>query len=118
MKMSVDAFGRVLKRFKGGGERGPPGLGYKLTSDGHFDVDNKKLCNLADPSHAGDAVNLKILKTLIESEIKDIFKITTSLREEIDNLLLDLKKHRSEIDENVTRLYIEIQNARSKEDSS
>ena len=37
------------------------------------------------------------------------------MREEIDNLVLDLKKHRREIDENVTRLYIEIQKARSKQ---
>ena len=100
--MSVDAFGRTLKRSKG--ERGPPGVGYKLTSDGHYDIENRKLCNLADPSQSGDAVNLKILKTLIESEIKDVFQITSSLREEIDNLTFEIKKHRLEIDENIRKL--------------
>ena len=104
--MSVDAFGRTLKRSKE--ERGPPGVGYKLTSDGHYDIENRKLCNLADPSQSGDTVNLKILKLLNESEIKDVFQITSSLREEIDNLTIDIKKHRLEIDENIEKLYFTI----------
>ena len=38
--MSVDAFGRTLKRPLAG-ERGPPGIGYKSTANGHYDVDSK-----------------------------------------------------------------------------
>ena len=36
--MSVDAFGRASKRSKIG-ERGPPGEGYKLTSQEDYDLE-------------------------------------------------------------------------------
>ena len=54
--MSVKAFGRELRK-KSAGERGPPGVGYKLTSDGYYYC--RKLCNIEDPSEYEDAVNLK-----------------------------------------------------------
>ena len=31
------------------GEKGDPGIGYKLTSDGNDDLQNKKVCNLDTP---------------------------------------------------------------------
>ena len=115
--MSVDAFGCTLKR-PVAGERGPPGIGYKLTADGHYDVDSKKLCNLADPTESSDAVNLNVLRnleSLISSEIGDISKIIRGLREEINNLELEIKKQRSEIDDNFINLHFQIENAKSKE---
>ncbi|XP_015123443.1 uncharacterized protein LOC107045636 [Diachasma alloeum] len=30
------------------GSRRPPGEGFKVTSDGHYDMDHRRLCNLAD----------------------------------------------------------------------
>lgn len=111
--MSVDAFGRTLKR-SATGERGPPGIGYKLTSDGHFDAENKKLCNLADPTQPSDGVNLNILKTLVESEIKDTLQIVSRLREDLDNLEVKVKEHRRDVDENVTKLYFMIQENNEK----
>ena len=38
------------------GQRGPPGVGFKLTSDGNYDADNKKLTNLAEGENNSDAV--------------------------------------------------------------
>ena len=120
--MSVDAFGRTLKDSKV--VRGPSGVGYKLTSEGDYDLDYKKLCNVADPSESGDAINLKFLiKSLGEisktvSEIKDqIDNLNKDLkihRSEIDNLNKDLKIHRSEIDENVITLGLRIQEINEK----
>ena len=55
--MRVNAFGRTMRK-KYAGDRGPSGVGYKLTSDGHYDAENEKLCNIADPSESKDAVNL------------------------------------------------------------
>ena len=57
--------GQLESEVKGGkGEKGDPGLpgiGFKLTDDGNFDIDEKRLTDVAD-SIDGDAVNLKVLK--------------------------------------------------------
>ena len=44
------------------GPPGPSGIGYKLTADGNFDMDEKRLTNLADSINDNDAVSLKVLK--------------------------------------------------------
>ena len=44
------------------GPPGPSGVGYKLTSDGNFDIDTKRLTNLAESVDDNDAVSLKVLK--------------------------------------------------------
>ena len=36
--ISVDVFERKLEQRSGGGSRGPPGVGYKLTTDGQYDA--------------------------------------------------------------------------------
>ena len=43
------------------GQRGPPGVGFKLTSDGNYDVDNKKLTNVATPTTNADAATKKYI---------------------------------------------------------
>ena len=49
-------------------ERGPPGpkgdagVGYELTSNGNYDIDGKRLTDVADSIGDNDAVNLKVLK--------------------------------------------------------
>ena len=41
------------------GEPGLPGIGFNLTDDGNFDIDNKRLTDVADPVHDGDAATKK-----------------------------------------------------------
>ena len=48
-----------------GGQRGLPGIGYKLTSDGDYDIQNKKLTNVK----LGDADNDVMVKKQIENYI-------------------------------------------------
>ena len=43
------------------GQRGPPGIGFKLTSDGNYDIDNKKLTNVATPTTNADAATKKYI---------------------------------------------------------
>ena len=43
------------------GQRGPPGVGFKLTSDGNYDIDNKKLTNVATPTTNADAATKKYI---------------------------------------------------------
>ena len=40
----------------GKGPRGATGAGFKLTSDGNYDLENKKLTNVADAAKQDDAV--------------------------------------------------------------
>ena len=47
---------------------GLPGIGFKLTDDGDFDIDRKRLTNLADSTDDSDAVNLKVLKEHTNSQ--------------------------------------------------
>lgn len=112
--MSLDAFGRALTRFNGG-QRGPRGEGYKLLPDGHFDLDNRKLCNLADPTHPSDAVTLRILNSLTDNLTIQLQKIITQrLREYVDQSIDNLEKwYIAEID----RLSIDIQKIKSELDT-
>ena len=53
------------------GPKGQPGVGYKLTPDGNYNIDGKRLTNVGEPTGDGDAttkliLNLKTLKKLIK----------------------------------------------------
>lgn len=87
--MSVDVFGRQLNQAEG--VRGPPGIGYKITKDGQYDLENKRLCNLAQPINFNDAVNLETLQNKIEAEVQRVLK---PLRKKVKNLtdIFDLQK--------------------------
>lgn len=58
--MSVDKFGRRSNRKRP--ERGPKGDGFKLTPEGDYDIQNKRLRFLDDPVDSQDGVNLKTLQ--------------------------------------------------------
>lgn len=92
----MDVFGHKLGEIKG--SRGPPGVGYKLTTEGHYDLDNKKLCNVAAPSEPNDAVNLETLSRMIKMEIRSLYEITARLRSEIDDLNAIINADRHEVD--------------------
>ena len=36
--------------------RGPPGVGFKLTQDGNYDMENKKLTKVAEGTDNSDAI--------------------------------------------------------------
>ena len=38
-------------------QRGLPGVGFKLTDDGNYDIDGKRLTNAAAPVDGNDAAN-------------------------------------------------------------
>ena len=94
--MSVDVFGRNLKR--AGGSRGPPGVGFKVTSSGQYDIDNNRLCNIAEPKHSGDSVNLDTLQLIVRMEITSLHEVIAKLRKDIDNLDLIVQADRDAID--------------------
>ena len=97
--MSVDIFGRVLKEAKG--VQGPPGIGFELTAEGHYNANYKKLRNLADPVQPNDAVNLNTLKRLIAAEFKTV---RTALQKDSDDLKLALKNNLLDICEEIEKM--------------
>jgi hypothetical protein len=42
-------------------EKGDPGIGFKLTHDNNYDMDNKRLVNIGEPKEHKDAVNKEYL---------------------------------------------------------
>ena len=51
------------------GLRGSPGVGFSLTSDGNYDMKNKKLKNVGEGVESSDAVTKHQLETEINSKI-------------------------------------------------
>lgn len=76
--MSVDIFGRQWMN-KQEIHKGSPGIGFDLTVNADFDINNKRLCNVHDPIESNDAVTLSFLeekldefgKSLIDELIKN-----------------------------------------------
>lgn len=104
--MSVDVFGRTLKKIEV--TRGPRGIGYKLTENGHFDAEGKRLCNLSVPLEPNDSVDLQTLKNLIGSEVKSLYDITKRLQSDVDDLNTLLNSYKSEIKDAVQKKVAEL----------
>ena len=101
--MSVNVFGHSLSD-KNSTSRGPPGIGFKLTGDGQFDIEGKRICNLTAPQELNDAVNLDTLKRTIQIEIRDRVEISSRLRSDLDNLSLILEAFRKETNEKLAQI--------------
>lgn len=95
--MSIDIFGRQSKKLVQS-VRGPPGDGFKRTSDGHYDINNKRLCNIADSLELTDATSVKTTREIVKEEVRILYEITKSLRNEIDDSLLIANSLRSEFE--------------------
>ena len=83
--MSIDVFGRHSIRARIVG-RGPPGIGFNSTPEGHYDMDNKRLLNEAKAKEQNDAVNLNLLQRLVQREIRTVYTVTSSVRKNIDDM--------------------------------
>ena len=71
--MSVDKFGRHVESVRKV-VRGPPGEGFSVTSEGNYDVKNKRLVNLGNPEAVLDAVSVRYLvqRSLVTSRAADL----------------------------------------------
>ena len=79
--MSIDVFGRHFKRAETI-YRGPPGIEFQMTSDGNYNIQNKKLCNVTEARNSNDAVNLNLVQHMIQQEMTIIYDVIASLRTE------------------------------------
>ena len=97
---SVDVFGRQLtKSF--GGSRGPPGEGFKITLDGQYDMDNRRLCNVADPTSDSDVVSMKVMQSTVKQEVRLTYAVTSSLRSDVDDISVLIQILQSQFEENL-----------------
>lgn len=60
--MSVDKFGRHEDFLLSASVRGPPGEGFRLTSQGHYDMRKKLVRNMGEPRVESDATNLHFIR--------------------------------------------------------
>ena len=88
--MSIDVFGRHLG--PGKVAKGPPGIGFNLTKTGDFDLEQKKLCNVADAVDDKDAVNLNILKKEIELELNIVYEEIDHVINRVENKIKSLEE--------------------------
>ena len=100
--MSVDVFGRKLGRTKA--TRGPPGIGYRLTDDGQYDAESKRLCNLAVPQLPNDAVNLVTAQRINFDVQMEIDGIDTRLRNDLHNLNVKIDHGKDVVDTEIMKI--------------
>ena len=93
--MSVDIFGRHLKSNKT--FRGPPGVGFKLTESGDYDIENKRLVNVATGG-VDDTITGRHLNETVDVEIKNCLNNTNILMCEIEKIKKNISTNFETID--------------------
>lgn len=106
--MSVDVFGRSLPDTVNRELlKGPPGIGFSLNEAGNFDIEKKRLCNVANAVEKRDAVNLSDLETKIgqtDKIIKGFEEKVKKFRETLKKILEDFSISIEENKNNITHL--------------
>lgn len=98
---TIDKFGRGRRSPR---LRGPPGIGFKHTSDGDFDMEGNVLTNVAEPKNNSDAVTKRYVQNelhrlrvtiadIINKDVLDWFtKNNRSLEEKMNTLKAEIYK--------------------------
>lgn len=87
---TIDKFGRKRKGKEPKFIRGHNGIGFKLTSDGNFDISGKRMCYLGEPIDEGDGVTRNYVDTHLARCVQDIHK---AVHDSIDIIVETVKKH-------------------------
>ena len=72
------------------GLRGSPGMGFSLTSDGNYDMKNKKLKNVGEGVESSDAVTKHQLETEINSKINTSQSLNNFVKKDSPEVAADL----------------------------
>jgi chromosome segregation ATPase len=109
--MAVNIFGEGKQSQGGPGQKGAPGVGFKLLdNDGNYDIDSKRLANVATPESGNDAVTLAYTNALysdvfasmsdLDSKLKGVeegFDVFDTLREDVYGRLEDVESSVDEV---------------------
>src|SRR6266487_1310828 len=72
-----------------------PTIGFKLTTDNNYDMDNKRLTNVADPGEHKDAVN----KEYVDGNLtRNTTNLLTSIDTIVDSKISNIPQHPSGLD--------------------
>ena len=85
------------------GDPGLPGIGFKLTDDGDFDIDNKRLTDLAEPIDTSDAAT----KSYVDNHLgsgpdSDASKAYVNSENAKQNLIINEKANKSDLDDKLS----------------
>ena len=72
------------------GIQGSPGVGFSLTSDGNYDMKNKKLKNVGEGVASSDAVTKHQLETEINSKINTSPSLNNYVKKDSPEVAADL----------------------------
>ena len=115
--MSVDVFGRQLMNSKEI-HRGPAGVGFTLTNEGNFNIQNKRLCNIDPPIDSNDAVNLNTLNTVelkLREELRQMQNFCIQVIKHIESLNYKIKTLNQTVSfDNLTAIVQEIDDKNQK----
>src|SRR5207253_5729544 len=85
--MSVNKFGQSAKDSDWAGQKGDRGVGFLLTGDGHFDIQNRRLTNVSTPLHPNDVATLTQLTEIRDDTMRD-FAAKAEVQDEAINALM------------------------------
>ena len=83
--MSVNIFG-ASKTIGKGSKKGDRGIGFQLTADGDYDIDDKKLTNVAKPISENDATT----KSYVDEQDENVKRDCVAQGAKLQNELLEL----------------------------
>ena len=88
------------------GEAGPPGLsgiGFRLTDDGNFDIDKKRLTSVSDPIEKSDAATKSYVDNHLggglDSEASKAYVNSENAKQ---NLIINEKANKSDLDDKLS----------------
>ena len=103
--MGVDKFGRSNSFTANSLPRGPPGVGFKLTNDGDFDINNKRIKFVCNPVDAGDVINKQYFDDKLQEHtdlaiipIRNLIKEHDTFKEGIYNIKKEIEKLTNSLD--------------------
>ena len=77
------------------GYKGPPGIGFSLTADEHYNIRNKRLTNVSAPVQYSDAATKKFVTDILKTKAGTIY---------VNNELAALKKRVKVLESTVDKL--------------
>lgn len=87
--MSVDKFGRHT--LKNRGPAGRTGIGFNLDTNGNFDISDKKITNLCEPTNKSDATTKKYVDSIFADLSKQIIQLNVLIHKQSESIKYNIQ---------------------------